>query len=204
MTTRKKIVIAAAMFSVFCLISLLAAGILALRSLTDTDSVKSLAAGFMTIGSPLPEGFHFLSGYTVVGVPVVQIKDDQAKMLYTFTASQSGLPPSKYSEAERMIENAAEGKPPSALGYGTSNKIAVRVHDRLTVAGESMHYVLGHTDNPLNTDKSSTNAFFGAVQSSSTGRLIILLIQRSTVLSKDHSPLTIERIKTLTDCIKSL
>jgi hypothetical protein len=204
MTTSKKIVIVVATFGVACLIGLLAAAIFFIHSLTDTSTVKSLAAKFMTIGSPLPEGFRYMTGYTVAEVPVVQLMDDQAKMLYTFTASRPLSKSSKFDEAEYMIDNAAKGKPPSVVGYGMSNKITVSVHDRLIIAGDTMHYVLGHTDNPMNADKTSTNAFFGAVKSSSTGRVILLLIQRSSPLSKDYRPLKIERIKMLTDCIKSL
>jgi hypothetical protein len=198
-----KVLLGVAALGLVSLIALLIGGAMLIHSITDTDKVKSVAAKFMTIGDPLPNGFHYFHGYVVAGIPFIQIWGDGNKTIYTFSTMPGGKYAAADASPEALIETAAQGAVPGFLGADTTRRILVSKHASLNAGGQNMPYILGHIDEPMSPDKTTVNSFIGAVHSPKQNGLIVLWVERNDPLQKTCEPLTVEDVHTLTNSIKS-
>ena len=89
---------------------------------------------------------------------------------------------------------------PSDSGASAAKKLKVSSHSTLDVAGQKMPYVIGNAEQATRPDGKVDNTFFGALKSTTSGKIIFVMAQSIDTSAKPQ-PLTIETVKKLTDSI---
>lgn len=198
--------------SALCLVSLLGLvvfGVYWMLSVTsDAKCIQSAASSFMTISDPLPGGFRYFYGFCLLSRPYVRIISSDQHTIFTFS-EYLDRDLTNDGAAEKLIASAAEGDVPGTFGSESRRRIAVVKKGTLLVGKQNMPYVLGQMDGPVTGDKSTVNTFIGAIRTPGRGKLIVLMVENlsqfkpSLALKAEPFPLTIERVRSLTDGIES-
>ncbi len=208
MATWLKVVLIAAGL---CLLGTVALGVfmfIGFQNVTSPAKVKEAAAAFMSISDPLPTGFQYKFGANFFDTPMVVIQGDDTKTIYTFFTVPESKSTKISTTPEAAIDSIAKGgSAPSAPGAPGSpssapstKKLTVNSRGSLDVGGQKMPYVIGHADSATQTDSKIDNNFFGAIKSSTSGKIIFVMAQ-SIDTSANPQPMTIDTVKKLTDSI---
>ena len=209
MATWLKVVLIAAGLCLLGFIGLCVVMFMGFQSVTSPTKVKEAAAIFMTIADPLPTGFQYKFGANFFDTPMVVIQGDDTKAIYTFfTVPESATTKVATTPEETIDEIAKGGAAPSApgapgapsTGASAAKKLKVSSHSTLDVAGQKMPYVIGNAEQPTRPDGKVDNTFFGALKSTTSGKIIFVMAQ-SIDTSAEPQHLTVETVKKLTDSI---
>lgn len=169
---------------------------------TSTECLERVASSFMTISNPLPRDCRYFFGFAVFNRPYVRIVSNQMLTIYTFYEyMDQNL--SSAEPVEKLIERMTKGEVIGAFGSKSARKIAVSTQGSLLVGKQNMLYVVGHIDDPLCHDKSTANTFIGIVRTPSKSKLIVLVAQSIGLGSAPQPPITIEKVRGLTDSISA-
>lgn len=199
--TLLKVAIGFGAFGFICLLGLIVAAAVVFLSATNPDHVKSVTATYMTIADPLPKGFTFTAAYEMSGLPIVQIGEEGAPALYTFTFADDPTKKQSKNSADLSDEDrAADLK--SSLAIAIKGRLTPKITDQLRFANETMCYSIGHTD-VLGPDSTINNGFSGIAQSSKTGKYLLLWVERQSLLPNNGKEIDLVRIKKLLSAIKS-
>ena len=194
------VVLALCFFTLFCTLALGAFWIFSVT--TNPSCVQSAASSFMTISDPLPNGLRYLYGFSIFNRPYVRIISSDLLTFHTFfEVVDTDLPAEQ--AVERIIERAREGEVPGTFGVSSRRTIAVASKGMLKVGKQNIPYVIGHVDEPVTGDKKAVNTFISAFKTPSKGRAIVLLVERQTPANITSEPLTITKVRALTDAIES-
>ncbi len=203
MATWLKIVLIAGVLCVLGVVGLVVAGGMFFSQMTSPDKIKEVASKFMVIDDPLPGGFKYTAGANI-GTPFVVITPPDAKTIVTFFVDPSAAPAGTTATPETAIDGIAKGESVAAAPGGASSaakRLTKTTRGSLQVGGQAMPYVIGHTEKATDTTDIA-NTFFGAVKSPTTGKIVYMMAQ-SADASASAAPITIEKVKVLTDAIKS-
>ncbi len=202
MATWLKVVLIAAGLCLIGGISLCVFLFFGYQQLTSPAKIRESASIFMTLADPLPTGFNFAMGGNFMDSPFVVITSNEDKALYTFfTVPQSANTKVDTTPEQAIDEIAKGGNAPTTPGPASAKKLAVSSHDTLEVGGQKMPYVIGHAEQPGAAANNIDNTFFGAIKSSSSGKMIFMMVQSTDIKSNDPKPLTIDTVKKLTNAI---
>ncbi len=169
---------------------------------TSTECLERVASSFMTISNPLPHDCRYFFGFKVFSRPYVRIASNQLLTIYTFYEyMDQNL--SSAEPVEKLIERMTKGEVIGAFGSKSARKIAVSKQGSLLVGKQNMLYVVGHIDDPLCQDQSTANNFIGIVRTPTKGKLIVLVAQSIGLGSVPPPPITIEKVRGLTDSISA-
>lgn len=172
------------------------------QQLTSPAKVRESANVFMTIADPLPTGFNFAMGGNFMDSPFVVITGNESKAVYTFfTVPQSATTKVETTPEQAIDEIAKGGQAPSTPGASSAKKMAITSHDTLDVGGQKMPYVIGHAEQAGKAGSNVDNTFFGAIKSSTSGKMIFMMVQSTDIASDNPQPLTIDTVKKLTNSI---
>jgi hypothetical protein len=199
--TLLKIVIAFGAFSILGLVGLMVAGVIFFLSLTSPAHIKSVAATFMTIDDPLPKGFTYTAAYEVAGLPIVQIADEEAETLYTFSATNDPVK-NKTDNLSDLSEEDKVDALEARLAVANKGQLTSKATGQLKFANEIMCYSIGHSS-VLGPDETVNNSFGALSQSSKTGRYIYLWVQKQSLLQRNGPTMDLPRIKELLSAVKS-
>ena len=106
----------------------------------NTQKTKAIAASFMKISEPLPEGFQYVSGIDFLGTKMVMIGQCGSGAVWTLVhvdAVEGALPPDMVI---KQIENAAKS---SRHLTRTTGEFVVREKGMQTVGGRELTYEAG-------------------------------------------------------------
>jgi len=203
MATWLKIVLIAGVLCVLGVVGLVVAGGMFFSQMTSPDKVKEVASKFMVIDDPLPGGFKYTAGANI-GTPFVVIMPPDNKTLITFFVDPTAPKTGTDISPEAAIDSIAKGETVAAAPGGSSSstkKLTKTNRGNLQVGGQTMPYVIGHAEKTGDTTDTA-NTFFGAVKSPASGKIVYMMAQ-SADNSATAAPITIEKVKVLTDAIKS-
>lgn len=204
MATWLKIVLIAGVLCVLGVVGLVVAGGMFFSQMTSPDKIKEVASKFMVIDDPLPGGFKYTAGANI-GTPFVVITPPDAKTIVTFFVDPSVAPAGTTATPEAAIDGIAKGESVAAAPGGASSaakKLTKTTRGSVQVGGQAMPYVIGHAEKASGDTSDIANTFFGAVKSPTTGKIVYMMAQ-SADASPSAAPITIEKVKVLTDAIKS-
>lgn len=196
---------------VICLISfftLLAVGAYWIFSLTtNSEFLQSIASKFMTISEPLPNGCRYYFGFRAFSRPYIRIRSKDMRTLYTFYEYMDKNLSSDIPVA-KLVERAASGEVLGPFGSESRQRIIVSTQGTLLVGKQNMPYVIGHKEEPFSADNVTANCFTGFIKAPDSGKLIVIMVENLTSENplgenKSLEPITIERVRSLTDGIKS-
>ncbi|MFA6211394.1 MAG: hypothetical protein WCT03_10995 [Candidatus Obscuribacterales bacterium] len=201
MATWLKVVLIAAGL---CFLGLIGMGIfvfLGYQQLTNPVKVRETANLFMTISDPLPSGFNFAWGGNFMDSPFVVIVSPENKAAYTFFSLPQSANTTIVTTPEELVGKIAkEGQAPSSPGIASAKKLKVSSQGTLNIGDQKMPYAIGHGDQAGNGGGTVDNVFCGSIKSSTSGKLVLLMVQ-SIDLGPTAKPMTIETVKKLTDSI---
>ncbi|CAN5600762.1 hypothetical protein BH11CYA1_BH11CYA1_28630 [soil metagenome] len=205
-----KRILVALIICVISIFTLLAGGAYWIFALTtNSEYLRSAADSFMNISDPLPNGCSYYFGFCPFSRPYIRIRSKDMKTLYTFyeymdmdNKLSSDIP------VQKLVERAASGEVLGAFGSKSHQRMVISKQGTLLVGKQDMPYVIGHKDEPFSTDQVTVNCLMGFLKAPISGKLIVITVENLTgdnVLDKDKPlmPITIERVRSLTDGINS-
>jgi hypothetical protein len=195
------VVLAICFFSLFGTVAL---GVYWIFSVaTNPSCIQGVASSFMAISDPLPHGCFYFQGICLFAKTYVRIVSSDTSTSYSFSDYIDKNLSSDIS-IEKLVNRAAAGEVLGAFGSEGKRRIAVAKQGTLLVGKQSMAYVMGHVDMVLSSDKTTTNCFIGVAKTPSKGKLVVLMVENlNPVVNKSMEPMTIERVRWLTDGIEA-